>query len=143
MNLLILKVRLIRLFYFLAFDLLCAFSKLFSTDPDTTRIRNSRVNEITANQKAIEDHLAKIYKDEKGGNFRAEKAPHSKEWKAEKAKVLQKMNLTIAALKMGKTYEELQALQNNPLKAPEGMAKVRQYCGLALIAYIAYKKLFN
>ena len=65
MNLLILKVRLIRLFYFLAFDLLCAFSKLFSTDPDTTRIRNSRVNEITTNQKAIEDHLAKIYKDEK------------------------------------------------------------------------------
>lgn len=71
------QVAIIRLVYFLAFDLLCLFSKIFTIDPSSQNTYG-KINEILANQQTIEKHLKDIYKNEKGGDLKAEKTPHNK-----------------------------------------------------------------
>ena len=58
--------------------------------------------------------------------------------------MLTKLNVCVAGLKMGKTYEELQAQQNKQVAVASATApNIKRFLGLALVAYVGYIKVFR
>lgn len=134
-------MQLIRLAYFLIFDLLCSYSKIYGTKPDTTNRKAKYINDILENQRSIKQELAAIYREERGGNLKEEKKPHLKEWNQERTKVVTKLGMSVNALKQGKTYEQVMAIQNQQASAAATAGpKLKRFGMICFFGYLAYKQ---
>lgn len=129
-----------RLAYFLIFDLLCCYSKIYNANPDNTKRKAQYINDILENQRQIKQELAAIYKEERNGNLKEEKKANLKEWNTEKQKVVTRLGMTVNALKQGKTYEQVIAIQNQQASAAATMGpKLKRFGMIFFFGYLAYK----
>lgn len=129
-------MQIIRLVYFLVFDLLCVFSKLNSGLQEKQKSDN--ITKILENQKAIE----KLLEGEAPFNFKAIKKAHLKEWNKKKQELLMKTNQAVHAITLGKDPEQFAKDQVAQVAViQERGKKMRNACFGVIIVFIAYKKL--
>lgn len=126
---------LIRLAYFLVFDLLCVFSKINSGIEE--KVKQDNMKKILDNATLIEKILQELYAPRK---LREEKKPFHKEWQKKKMDLLMTTNKSVMALQQGKEPEEFIASQNQQMQAmPEKAARMRKVCGFVIVAFMLYK----
>ncbi|TNV77705.1 hypothetical protein FGO68_gene13693 [Halteria grandinella] len=129
------KLELVRLIYFLVFDILCVFSKINSGVEE--KIKQDNITKILENQTTIEALLHELYLPRK---FKDERKPYLTEWKKKKMELLGNTNRSVMALQQGKDPAEFIANQNKQLQAmPEKAARMKKVCGFFVIAFMVYR----
>lgn len=128
------------MFYLLIFNLICTWSKLATLDDQI--MKHKMVSDVLDNQAHIRNSLTKLSKDITGLDFDALKRKHIKEWRANKKAMIQDTAMRLTAMTQGKNPEQFLKEQKEAMdKAKERALKSRKWIILAVIVFIAYKKL--
>ena len=127
--------------YLLLFNLICTWGKLSVVDEQA--IKMTKVNQLLENQEIIVSKLKQLSKEEAGVTFGTLKKKYKRDWDTNRQQVMRDSGMRITAVMQGKDPDQfIQEIKDKQSAMQQKAGKARKWVVLAVIAFIAYKKLF-
>jgi hypothetical protein len=127
--------------YLLLFNLICTWGKLSVVDEQ--HIKMTKVSQLLENQEIIVSKLKQLSREEAGVAFGPLKKKYKRDWDTNRQQVMRDSGMRITAVMQGKDPEQfIQEIKDRQSAMQQKAGKARKWVVLAVIAFIAYKKLF-
>ena len=127
--------------YLLLFNLICTWGKLSVVDEQ--HIKMTKVSQLLENQEIIVSKLKQLSREEAEVAFGPLKKKYKRDWDTNRQQVMRDSGMRITAVMQGKDPEQfIQEIKDRQSAMQQKAGKARKWVVLAVIAFIAYKKLF-